>query len=545
MIPSEEWLRLQFWPKTKAAKVAMQYTGRLNIRYMVQKRQFRKTHADEHYAAALYRYMREYAVQLLEYCNMISIDDKHRLKVGEPGFPVAAAERGRRVIVRSGTTFKVGDHDFTKFSIIPSVVLLIDIPETIEDSWYRGQVAVGFKDAAFESSSPIRHATELSSILKSKEEYQKPVLFVYSDGGPDHRITYVSVQLSLICLFLSLDLDFLCAVRTAPSHSWRNPVERVMSTLNLGLQCVGLMREKGDDEFEKEASKCNSLTSLRETAKKDPNFKSAAIDSLSHVKSLLVQVLRRLKLKDKTFTPFFPASEIDIDTLWNEAIRVDSTLNREESITTKKLPGKKDLNAFLQHCCTRRHYSFQIKKCGSDSCTICRPPRLPKQVFNSLSVLPDPVPTEDGHYKSFEELLGTPTDGSFRPSLQKVKKTLPFSASIQHVKNVDMMLQCEECSMWRLLYSRCKLTRQEKVDLNDAVEDLAFTCGAPIQDLHLPGRLNDVYTRQIHCEEPIEKLYYTAKYTPICIYCAQNVDDVPADQYPQCCLCKDKPIIRK
>ncbi len=192
LIPSEEWLRLQFWPKTKAAKVAMQYTGRLNVRYMVQKRQFRKNHGDEHYAAAQYRYMREYAVKLNlsdHYCAMISIDDKHRLKVGEPGFPVAAAERGRRVIVSSGTTFEVGDHDFTKFSIIPSVVLLIDIPERIEDSWYRGQVAVGFKDAAFESSSPIRHATELCSILKSKEEYQKPVLFVYSDGGPDHRVT--------------------------------------------------------------------------------------------------------------------------------------------------------------------------------------------------------------------------------------------------------------------------------------------------------------------------------------------------------------------
>ena len=96
-IPSEEWLRLQFWPKTKAAKVAMQYTGRLNVRYMVQKRQFRKTHDDAHYAAALYRYMREYALKLREYCTMVSIDDKHRLKVGELGFPVAAAERGRRV----------------------------------------------------------------------------------------------------------------------------------------------------------------------------------------------------------------------------------------------------------------------------------------------------------------------------------------------------------------------------------------------------------------------------------------------------------------
>ena len=34
-----------------------------------------------------------------------------------------------------------------------------------------------------------------------------------------------------------------------------------MSTLNLGLQCVGLMWEKGDDEFEAEAKKCTSLAS--------------------------------------------------------------------------------------------------------------------------------------------------------------------------------------------------------------------------------------------------------------------------------------------
>ena len=60
---------------------------------------------------------------------MVCIADKHRLKVGEPGFPVAAAECGRRVIVCAGTTLKVGDHDFTKFSIIPSVSLLVDIPD--------------------------------------------------------------------------------------------------------------------------------------------------------------------------------------------------------------------------------------------------------------------------------------------------------------------------------------------------------------------------------------------------------------------------------
>ena len=43
-----------------------------------------------------------------------------------------------------------GYHDFSKFSIVPSVSLLVDILERIEDPWYRGQVFVGYKDAAFE-----------------------------------------------------------------------------------------------------------------------------------------------------------------------------------------------------------------------------------------------------------------------------------------------------------------------------------------------------------------------------------------------------------
>ena len=53
----------------------------------------------------------------------------------------------------------VGDHDFTKFTLTPSVNFLIHIPEIIEDSFYRGEVFVGLKDSTFEHSSPIRHAT--------------------------------------------------------------------------------------------------------------------------------------------------------------------------------------------------------------------------------------------------------------------------------------------------------------------------------------------------------------------------------------------------
>ena len=100
---------------------------------------------------ALFRYQRELAINHRDLSTFICIDDKHRIEIGEPGYPVAAAERGQ-VIVSQTETFAVGDHDFTRFSLIPSVGLQVDIPEMLEGSWYMytGQVFVGLKDAVFE-----------------------------------------------------------------------------------------------------------------------------------------------------------------------------------------------------------------------------------------------------------------------------------------------------------------------------------------------------------------------------------------------------------
>ena len=51
----------------------------------------------------------------------------------------------------------MGDHDYLKFSVIPSVILDIDIPEDVTDLRYRGKVYV-LKDSAFK---PMRHSTEV------------------------------------------------------------------------------------------------------------------------------------------------------------------------------------------------------------------------------------------------------------------------------------------------------------------------------------------------------------------------------------------------
>ena len=80
---------------------------------MVQQRQWRKEHIDAHYGACIFRYLRECALLFRGHCMFDCVDDKHRVKVGEPSCPVAAAERGRQVVVRSGTSFQVADHDFT------------------------------------------------------------------------------------------------------------------------------------------------------------------------------------------------------------------------------------------------------------------------------------------------------------------------------------------------------------------------------------------------------------------------------------------------
>ena len=145
-LPSRSWLSLQFWPKSSHNHSKIHYTGRYFVKYMIQARQFRKNHEDAHFAASVFRYQREMAIMFKEYSLFLCIDDKHRVKMGEPGYPVAAAERGKRVLVSRDLKFEVSDHDFCKFSLIPSVCLIVDIPDDISGSWYSGQVLVGLKE---------------------------------------------------------------------------------------------------------------------------------------------------------------------------------------------------------------------------------------------------------------------------------------------------------------------------------------------------------------------------------------------------------------
>jgi len=120
--------------------------------------------------------LREYALLFREYCLFYSLDDKHRIKIGEFNVPVAAAEQGHRVLTAPGSEFLVADHDFTKLSFVPSVFFKISIPDHMSGSWYSGKVHITLKEGTFEPFSPIRHATESISLINSDVQ-PKPVLF--------------------------------------------------------------------------------------------------------------------------------------------------------------------------------------------------------------------------------------------------------------------------------------------------------------------------------------------------------------------------------
>jgi len=139
------------------------------------------------------------------------------------------------------------------------------------------------------------------------------------------------------------------------------------------------------------------------------------------------------------------------------------------------------------------------------------PPCLRPETFDKISFIPDPIPQADGDYKTFEEVYGTTTTKQFRPSLSK-RSAKSFSASIQHVRNVDLMVQCEECEMWHLLYSPRKLSPGLRKQLSTFREDYTYTYSATLSDLELPDSLSSVGVHHVECYDPLEKLYFSMKY---------------------------------
>ncbi|XP_033730159.1 uncharacterized protein LOC117319474 [Pecten maximus] len=185
-------------------------------------------------------------------------------------------------------------------------------------------------------------------------------------------------------------------------------------------------------------------------------------------------------------------------------------------------------NQFIQRHCIERNYIFQIRKCDLENC--CSRIRNPTGVVPHF--LPDPEvdPDHQGHYKSFEDVLGTPTSERDMPSghtqtiANVAEEQQGCTNRILVAQNARKTILCEECAKPRCVYSRRALTLREERSFRRIKDRYNYTCGSLItpegDSLH-----GTVFVRlQLCCTTPIEMAYYSAPAAigrkDLCCYCA-------------------------
>ncbi|WAR27915.1 hypothetical protein MAR_013619 [Mya arenaria] len=420
-IPSVSWMKLNFYPRNPYKNSAINYTGKFKVKFKVQQRLLRATHEDSDFARNQFGLLKNFACKFRDLTSFQCLDDKAIVPVGEPGHAVSTGVRIHHggIVTASGQNIAM-DHDFHIAGIVPSVCFNIDIPSNPNDSFYNGIVNVTVKDKVFESSNPLRHSTESVSIIRklmSNDDInmEKPILIRYTDGGPDHRVTYRSVQLCSLLEFIALDLDMIVCARTAPAMSYLNPAERTMSVLNLALQNVALQREKMQPEFEMMA-KGKTLKGLRTVSDRNAQFKEKYSESASGPIEVIRQRFAKLKWKGEPFIIHEAASTEEMNRLLELLKVIDGDVEVDGKNLTKL--KSQQIDRFLAKHARCRHYIYQIKKCVADDCAYCtiNPPRIPEELFKELYFVPDPTVNTNG-YTPFDELYGTETDDSGRPSL--------------------------------------------------------------------------------------------------------------------------------
>lgn len=302
------------------------------------------------------------------------------------------------------------------------------------------------------------------------------------------------------------------------------------------------MREKLNDDLEKKIASLNSIGQLREKALKEPEIEDYVIDSIEPVKVLLYDVISRLKWKSKHLKSVRAATDDEITHLCKSIERIERV--DLEKTTQKDLKAKVLLGSFISKHCKIRHYMFSVKKCGSSTCNVCKAPRVPAEIFETLHHLPDPEPSDGERYKPFEEVYRKPTSEKFRPSLKEKpsqKNGMPFSPSSQFAKNVEMVIICSQCEKSRVLYCKTVVRGKMRDQLKSSLADLEYSCGSTFQDIDCEDDhvLRKVFVKEnIMCKDNIEFSYYSAGFEPICIYCGEDEEYSDSDFYPLCENCK-------
>ena len=86
LVPSLEWVRLQFSPNNETVKKAIKFTSNLGIKRAIQTKTLRKEHEHQHWVNAMTRYVLEWLIELRAKGVPVEFyggDDKAKNAVGD------------------------------------------------------------------------------------------------------------------------------------------------------------------------------------------------------------------------------------------------------------------------------------------------------------------------------------------------------------------------------------------------------------------------------------------------------------------------------
>ena len=530
------------------------------------------------------RLIKEFCVRFREYTGFFSVDDKAKVAVGPPGVRGASVLRSGRQPIPDGQEFLADDHDFSQKSLTPGVFLVMDptnMPEAVSQSWYQGRSYVGFKDSVFEPSEPWRHLEETIRIYNMTTK--PPLMVMYSDAGPDRSLKRPSVQLAMTMFFLKSDLDMLVVARTAPRLSFYNPVERVMSAINFGLQNTALCMDNCPHVKKPLVQGCNTMTQIRQRAMSKYEGRDYETyvkwyhEGLNSARKICERQVSKCMWAKQALQTYPAAPYQDVLTLTQECVellrkcvginatalqKVEKKLEMLEPVdapTLQALGG--DFGDFFQHHVIITEYMLQFRKKVDCQCPFCvkgviKAPRMPR--YQDLHPVPAPVPYEgkDADYQSFDELFNGTVNGRHVPKVHHENPATRKRTAFQ----ARYAIKCQSCNKPRLLYtlSESKPTLRwgppNDRDILSAIDDLGiYICGMSAEELlnlgdneleslnrSLKLKPEDVIcvetlqglTRDplllsfdigLLCEHPVEKNYFGSTMLPTTLKNARNI----------------------
>ena len=247
-------------------------------------------------------------------------------------------------------------------------------------------------------------------------------------------------QLKNTCM-MTVKMDEVLACRPAAGLSYHNPIEKAHAITNLGLQSVGIMRQKMSADMEECIRNCNSDEELRKAIEQHEELKPFLENSLSVLIDLFNSVFSKLSLKDKRFQTFSPCTDEELTNYHLPKDRFDENIsNFKKKEHLKNFPK---FNKFLHTHTTRHTYYFHIFKCSTDDSHFHFPVRGKEKIESFGHPI---LHNDDEDNKYYHQ--GEDPEEKFIPSkLENPSKRghgILFSPSVQTALNVGRIVTCTE-----------------------------------------------------------------------------------------------------